>query len=411
MNGEGRPAGLRVALVDPGDFTPPYDEALARGLRQIGCRVRLWGMAGRPAADPDLDKGGHFYRPLAGPLGRLLPRAAHPLVKGLVHPFDLARLRSRLERDGVDIVHLQWVPLPLLDLRWIVRLRRRVPVLLTVHDTRPYHGVRGGPVVWGLERLLRAVDALIVHTEDARRRLIAAGHPPRRVHTIPHGLLELAPPDPPPLVGHRPIRLLLFGAIKPYKGVDVLLEALARLAPDRRTRLRVTIAGRPFVDLTPLHAVIARHDLGRIVELRPGFVADAEVSRLIAEADVMLLPYRSIDASGVSMSAVAAGRPVIASALPGFVELFGRDRGAILVPPEDPAALARAIESLVDEPQRLVALGRAMRELRAAIPSWTEIARRTLAVYEQLRAERRHGVAAGDPARALPGTDPSTSSV
>ena len=55
---EPRGAGLRVALVDPGDFSPPYDEALARGLAEIGCRVRLWGMAGKPAGDAAVEKVG-----------------------------------------------------------------------------------------------------------------------------------------------------------------------------------------------------------------------------------------------------------------------------------------------------------------------------------------------------------------
>lgn len=382
-------AGLSVALVDPGDFSPPYDEALARGLREIGCTVRLWGMAGRPPADPTIDKVGLFYRPLARGLGRRLPRSAQPLAKGLLHGFDLAGLVRRLEREGPGIVHFQWTPLPFLDRPAIERLRRGRPVVVTVHNSRPYNGARGGPLVWGLDALLFAADALVVHTADARGRLLAAGHAPERVHHLPHGLLQLLPAGPPPpFEPGRRLRLLLFGAIKPYKGVDILLAALAGLPASVRARLEVTIAGRPFVDLQPFREQIARADLADTVELRPGFLSDAELARLIARADVLLLPYRSIDASGVSMSAVAVGRPVIASALPGFVELFGEGKGAILVPPEDPKALARALESVAAEPERLAELGRAMLELRASIPSWTEIARRTLALYESLRAQR-----------------------
>jgi len=319
-----------------------------------------------------------------------LPRALHPSAKGLLHGFDLLRLVQALEADGTEIVHFQWTPLPLLDRRAVERLRRRTPVVVTVHNSRPYNGARGGPLVWGVERLLAAADALVVHTEEARTRLIGAGHPPERIHKIPHGLLQLVPPaDPRVPDPDRPLRVLLFGSIKPYKGADVLIEALARLSPAARARLRVTIAGKPFVDLGPLRERIAGADLDGTVELRPRLLTDTEVAELLAEADLLVLPYRSIDASGVSMSAVAAGRPVIASALPGFVELFGEGRGAILVPPEDPTALARALETVAAEPDRLAELARAMLDLRASIPSWTEIARRTLALYEQLLAERR----------------------
>ena len=378
-----------VALVDPGDFTPPYCEALARGLAANGCRVRLWGMAGRPPVDAAIAKEGHFYRVVAGALGRRLPGALLPLVKGLAHGADLARLAGALEAEGTEIVHLQWAPLPLLDRRLVARLAGRLPVVLTVHDTRPYNGTRGGPVVWGLDGLLRAVDALIVHTQEARERLVAAGHDPARVHAIPHGLLALAgpdlPPPRPPHPGERPVELLMFGAIKPYKGIDLALRALARLDPARRARLKVTIAGRVFMDLEPFRRLIADAGLERIVELRPGYVPDAEVAGLIARADALLLPYRLIDASGVAMAAVAAARPVVASAIPSFAELFGGGRGGILVPPEDVAALAAALGTIADEPERLAALGRAMADLRDGFPSWAEIGRRTLEVYGQAR--------------------------
>lgn len=393
-------AGLRVALVDPGDFTPPYDEALARGLEAVGCRVRLWGMAGRPAADPCLAKACHFYRLANGPLGRVLPERLVPLVKGLEHGFELAAMARALEREPIDVLHIQWSPLPLLDRLLAVRLRRRVPVVFTVHDSRPYNGSRGGPVVWGLERLLAAADALVVHTEEARARLIAAGHAPERVHHVPCGLIDLgteAPPPPPS--PDRPLELLMFGAMKPYKGIDLLLAALARLPAEQRRRLRVRIAGRVFMDLAPFHQLIAREGLEGVVELRPGYVPDEEVARLVAAADALLLPYRMIDASAVAMGAIASGRPVVASAIPSFAELFGGGRGGILFPPEDVDGLAAALASLVERPEQLVGLARAMAELRAGYTSWTDIARRTVALYEQLLdragAARRTPVAVG----------------
>lgn len=385
--------GLRVALVDPGDFTPPYDEALARGLAEIGCRVRLWGMSARPPADPAIDKVRHFYPLGNGRLGRALPEGLVSLVKGLEHGPQLAAMARFLEREGVDVLHIQWAPLPLLDRGLVERFTRRgVPVVFTVHDSRPYNGTRGGPVVWGLDRFLASVDALIVHTSEARERMIAAGHAPERVHHVPSGPIDLGTTDPPrPITHARPLELLMFGAIKPYKGVDILLAALARLPARQRARLRVTIAGRVFMDLTPLRELIAREGLAEIVDLRPGYVSDAEVARLVARADALLLPYRLIDASGVAMGAIAAGRPVVASAIPSFVELFGAGRGGILFPPEDVEALARLLADLAERPQQLVPLARAMAELRAGIPSWGEIARRTLAVYAAAREWRRAG--------------------
>ncbi len=408
QSGDSRPSadragdGLRVALVDPGDFTPPYDEALARGLAEIGCRVRLWGMSGRPPADPAIAKVRHFYSLGNGRLGRALPEALVSLVKGLEHGPQLAAMARSLEREGIHVLHIQWAPLPLLDRRLVERFTRRgVPVVFTVHDSRPYNGTRGGPVVWGLDRFLASVDALIVHTAEARERMLAAGHAPERVHHVPSGPIDLGTATPPrPITHDRPLELLMFGAIKPYKGVDILLAALARLQPRQRARLRVTIAGRVFMDLTPMRELIAREGLAETVELRPGYVADAEVARLVARADALLLPYRLIDASGVAMGAIAAGRPVVASAIPSFAELFGGGRGGILFPPEDVEALARLLADLAERPEQLVPLARAMAELRRAVPSWDEIARRTVAVYAAARERRRAG------GRALPAHAP-----
>lgn len=383
--------GLRVALLDPGDFTPPYDEALARGLAAVGCDVRLYGMAARPAGDPGVVKEGAFYRPLGGCLAAL-PRAAAPTLEGLLHGFDLARLARALAADGTRILHLQWTPLPLLDLSFVRTMRRRMPVVLTLHDTRPYNAARGGPMVWGLEHLVRAVDAVIVHTEEGRARLVAAGLPGERVHRVPHGLLEPGQaPEPNPRHPGRPLEVLQFGQIKPYKGIDLAIAALARLAPERRRDLRLRIVGRPQMDLGPLRHAIAAHGLEEVVELRPAFVSAAEMAALFARADLVLLPYRMIDASGVAMVAIAHGRPVVASALPSFVELFGEGRGARLFPPGDAAALARILDELATRAEAVVRLAAEMRALRAAIPSWTEIGRATVAIYGRLLAERRIG--------------------
>ena len=96
----------------------------------------------------------------------------------------------------------------------------------------------------------------------------------------------------------------------------------------------------------------------------------------------MSSPYRKIDASGVAMSAIARGLPVLATAIDGFRELFDGGGGARLVPAEDPRALAAAIAEWAVNPSELDAL-RVHESWLAAIPSWTETARRHLEVYAQ----------------------------
>jgi glycosyltransferase involved in cell wall biosynthesis len=299
----------------------------------------------------------------------------------------MARLGRILDTFRAEILHCQWSPLPVVDrvaFRW---LRRRMPLVLTLHDSKPYNGAGGALMRAGYLGLVHDVDAVIVHTREAARRLAATGLESTRIHHVPHGLINTASATPgrPSRPGFRLV-LLQFGKIKPYKGVDVLLEALALMPPALRARLDVRIVGKPHLDTAPLERFVAENGLQGTVRFRFKFVDQIELDRLLGETDAILLPYREIDASGVAMTAIARGLPVLASAIEGFEELFEDGRGARLVPPGRPDKLADVLCAWAAAPEMLDALARAMCQRRAAMPTWDEIAGRTLAVYAQARA-------------------------
>lgn len=380
MSGRG---ARRIALLDPGDFTPRYDAELAEALIRDGCDVQLFGAAvGREAA-PAPYRREHFYQVLARS-----PRSkgGARLLKGLSHAPDMARLPRALREFGAEVLHCQWTPLPLLD-RWALRwVHRRFPVVITVHDSNPYNGASGAMMRLGYRELLREADAVIVHTRHAADRLAVWGLDRARIHQLPHGLLDLTKG----CGGEKPLSsqpsrlsLLQFGKIKFYKGVDVLLRAVALLPPAARDRLEVQIVGQPYIDTAPLLGFVAQHGLGGTVRFRFEFVDEAELARLLCETDALALPYREIDASGVAMAAVASGLPVIATTVEGFTELFAGQGGARLVPPEDPEALAAVLSEWIEDPGVLAELRTAMQVRRDQVPTWDEIARATRAVYAE----------------------------
>jgi glycosyltransferase involved in cell wall biosynthesis len=376
---------MRVALVDPSEFSPPYDAALARGLVAAGHRVTVIGEAGGVlAGEPGLDHAGHFYRPLARGLGRRLSGRAVRLAKGALHAVDLWRLPARLSALEVELIHLQWAPIPLLDGSFLQRLRRVAPIVFTAHDTVPYNGAEPWLMAAGMARLSKAVDAVICHTEQGRRRLLRQGLPADRLHVVPHGLLGRRL-DTEPAPADR-IRLLQFGQIKPYKGIDVLLEALGLLTAAERARLRVQIVGKPHHDPAPLVARAKRLGLDACVTFEFGFVPEARVDALFADTDALLFPYRDIEASGVLMQAVAAGLPVVASRIGAFAELLEHGRQGLLVPAGDPPSLAAALRLLATEPEALSAMRGEMRRLRDRLPDWAAIGEQTTAVYAAARA-------------------------
>jgi len=383
---------MRIALIDPSLFTLPYDLKLAEGLQQAGHRVDLFGkpVPADQAEAVTVPLHPHFYGELAGLRAERWPRTLGKAVKGLAHIRGMWRLAEMLERERPDIIHFQWLPLPVVDRAFLARLRRIAPLIVTAHDSEPFNGNAGA----ALQRLgaldsLGRFDRVIIHTEQARARLTAQGLPPARLHRIAHGFLDDDDPASPPdrsADPTAPVRFLLFGKLKPYKGADLLVEALRRLDSEIRARCRVLIAGKPYMDVQPLQD--AEAELGGSLRCDFRFIPDAEMRALFAASDGLVFPYREIDMSGVLMAALKTARPILASRIGGFAELLQDGRHGILTAPGDVDALAAGITRLVREPETRRAMAAALLDLAGAIPSWRQIAETTLELYRQAITDR-----------------------
>jgi glycosyltransferase involved in cell wall biosynthesis len=388
---------LKIALVDPSLFTLPYDAKLADALRGLGHEVIFYGKT-LPRTE-DLSMGrmrGVFYPELLSLGARSWPSAAIRVAKGAFHWRGLRRLVDEVRAEAPDVIHFQWLPLPAIDRLFLGTLRRVAPLVLTAHDSRPFNGAALRLQKIGAIAILTKFDRVIVHTEEARVRLIADGVQPSRLARIAHGLLY--DEEPVRVTGGAfgaTVRFLLFGKLKPYKGADLLIEAFRRLPPRLRARAELQIVGKPYMDVRPL--LKAADGLEGRVRLDFRFVPDAEMNQLLAQADVFVFPYREIDVSGVLMAALRYRRPIIASRIGGFAELLVDGRHGLLVPPGDVAALADAMSRLAEEPTTRGAMGGAIADLIGAIPSWDEIARRTDELYREL-LESRTGSSVPHPA-------------
>jgi glycosyltransferase involved in cell wall biosynthesis len=369
---------MRVRLVDPPAYTPPYDFSLAAALARAGAEVEL--STSRPTYDAPTAVGfavhEDFYR-RAMARDRSLP--ARRALRLAEHLPDMLRHRRAGGRD-TDVVHYQWLTLEALD---ALLLARDVPRVFTSHNVLRRGSGRlreqGGRLA------VTHADAVVVHTRAGARELSERyGADPAKVHTIPHGAFDYLAhqPDEHPLPDElaaidAPV-ILSFGVLRPYKGVDVLLDAFREI--DGGAEL--WIVGRPWMAIDPLRAAAA--EAGGTVRFVDRFVSEAELPAYFRRADVVALPYRSIDQSGVLYTALAFGKAIVASALGGFREV-GDEHGAVrLVPPGDPIALREALAHLVGDP-----VARQAQESRAAAAaagpySWDEAARLTLALYEEL---------------------------
>jgi glycosyltransferase involved in cell wall biosynthesis len=364
---------MRVDVVDPPAYTPPYDHALSAALARAGADVRLvtasfgYGAVSRGHGYVVEER---FYR-LADRVGGAGSRARR-LARLAEHvPAMLAYRRAAAP---ADIVHLQWLAVPQVDRALLPRGR---PLVLTAHDVLAREPTPGQ--IAAQRHLLRRFDAVVAHSEHGRGRLVGeVGLEPGRVHVIPHGafahLADVpARPLAPELAAVDVPVVLFFGLLRPYKGLDVLLEAWRGIAG-----AELWVVGRPRMDIGALKA--AAPPSVRFVER---FVADDEAAALFERADLVVLPYRQIDQSGVLFTALAFGRPLLLSAVGGFPEVAA-EGAAELVAAGDPAALHDALRRLLDDPAAREQLAAGARTAAAGRFSWDAIARRHLELYATL---------------------------
>jgi glycosyltransferase involved in cell wall biosynthesis len=365
---------MRVQVVDPSAYTPPYDHALSAALARAGADVELVTSAFAYGAVPAVD--GYalrelFYRHARGAPGSPARRAA----KLIEHVPDM--LRYRRAARPADVVHFQWLAVPWLD-PWLLPRR---PLVLTAHDLLPREPRLGQ--ARAQRRCYAAADALVVHSDYGRRQLIeATGLEPSKVRVIRHGAFEHLTrlPHEQALSDELgqvsgPV-VLFFGLLRPYKGIEVLLDAWRGVHD-----AELWIVGRPRMPLDPLRV---RASAG--VRLIPRFVADVEIPAYFRRADIVVLPYsrtERFDFSGVLATALAFGKPIVLTDVGGFSEV-AETGAALLVPPDDPDALHEALVGLIEDPEARERLATAAAAAAAGPYSWDEAARNTLALYREL---------------------------
>jgi glycosyltransferase involved in cell wall biosynthesis len=366
---------MRVQLVDPAAYTPPYDHALAGALARAGAEVEL--VTSRFSYGPVPRGAGYetnelFYRRSSregvGPRRRRALRAVE-------HVPDM--LRHRRAAANAEVVHYMWLPIPALD-RHLLAPRR--PRVYTMHWRLPDNGTR---IARTLTRLLAEMDAVVVHSEHGARRLVADfGVDPERLRVIPHGAFdyltrqEQEEPLPPELREVDGPVILAFGLVRPYKGTDVLLEAFQSIEG-----AELWVVGMPRMPMDELH---------RLAERAPGtvrfvdrFITDPEIPAFMRRADIVVLPYRNIEQSGVLYTGLAFGRPLVLSAVGGFPEISARG-AARLVPPGEPQALAETLRDLLADRQAREVLAVAAADAAATTYSWERIGQQTMDLYREL---------------------------
>jgi glycosyltransferase involved in cell wall biosynthesis len=265
-------------------------------------------------------------------LARLTPSKT---VNILLLPAEMVVRRL----GGARVVHLHWVWAFGLDISsrsrlvtratevwfgiwlWTLRLLG-MRLVWTAHNVLPLTPVFVDDLR-ARKRLVASCDLVIAHSKATLEQLAARlGIVPRRSVVIPHGPFTSAVDSASlrtPGVGQGPRRLLFFGKVRPYKGVDTLLAAFAAMPPDLDVHL--TVAGEcTNTELRAELAEFAERSGGRVA-LQLERVPEAQLAELLEQADAMVLPYRQITTSGSGMLGLGHGRPLAVPDIPELAEL------------------------------------------------------------------------------------------
>ncbi|WP_166281557.1 glycosyltransferase [Motilibacter deserti] len=364
----GEPLDVRLVLATSTGGVGAHVRALARGLVERGDTVTVLGPASTEAQFRFTETGAAF-RPVEV---SVVPRPASDVR---------AVLRLRRELRGADVVHAHGLRAGLVA---GMALRAGVPYVVTWHNALLATGAKRAV----LERMERY---------DARRATVTLGVSPdlveraRAMGARDARLANVVAPAPQPStregadrraevraelgVGASPL-VVAAGRLAPQKAYPVLLQA-ARTWRDRPDRPLTVIAGEG-----PLRAELQRRidDDGLAVRLL-GHRDD--VPDLLAAADVAVLPSRWEGRPLVVEETLRAGAPLVATAVGGVPEMVGD--AALLVPPDDPSALAAAVVQLLDDPAERVRLSAAARERAAGFPTEDDTAAEARRLYVELR--------------------------
>lgn len=395
-----RTPALKVFMMDLLAIVPYYTAYLSQALLKAGVDVRIGSITYY------LDRACFSSRNLRLQPGCLdlagkssLPRITRRLLKLTEHALNLIALTLRFSLRPPGIIHIQYLPL----LRWPLPLDlwfasfcqwRGSKLVLTVHDLLPHDTAERYKTTF--QRLYRKMDALICHSDHVKARLEAEfGIPAHKIAVIPHGpffydLPTDATQDARLKYGIPPGNAIVLwqGIIFPYKGLDLLLQAWQQVEREN-TAAHLVVVGTGAPDLlAALRDQVRTLGLQRVtLDLR--FTSTQELVSIYRAADVVVYPYRAITTSGALATGLSLGKAIVASDLPVFRELLIHGENALLAPPGDVHALARAILTLLNDSVLRHQFTDRVVAMNFGPQSWQTIATKTIEVYRSTLSHER----------------------
>jgi glycosyltransferase involved in cell wall biosynthesis len=260
-----------------------------------------------------------------------------------LNPFTWRKAVARASNFKADIAVIPWWTVfwaPCFGYLARGLKRSGIEVVFFCHNVVEHESAGWKSVL--TRRVLKHGARFVVHTREDEanlKRLL----PGSEVSVHPHPIYDQFPQPQKTLPKRRGLELLFYGFVRPYKGLDTLIEAMGRLKGED---IQLTVAGEFWEGEEDTRARIKELGIEDQVEIRAGYHSDQESADLFARSDVVVLPYHSATGSGVVPLAYHYEKPVIVTRVGGLPDVVQEGRTGLLVEPGNCEALAGAIKSM-----------------------------------------------------------------
>jgi glycosyltransferase involved in cell wall biosynthesis len=300
-------------------------------------------------------------------------------------PATRARFWRYVRANDISVVvctmsHLWDVPV-------LWRRPQDVSFLFVLHDALPHAGDDVPIRKRMLDSEIGSSDGIVALTEHTRKMVTEInGFPSERVWVMPLGVFPYAESDDParPQAG-RPLQLLFFGRLLPYKGLDLLLDAY-RIMKRQGKNVTLRIAGPG--DIEQYRSQLA--DL-QDVTIDNRWIPEEDVGTIFQNIDIVVAPYRGASQSGVLATSGAAGIPAVVTPVGGLAEQVLHEETGIVAANTTPAAIAEALIRLVDDEPLRLRCAEGAKKHATEVLAWSAIAAQFSTVLQKITPRCRNG--------------------
>jgi D-inositol-3-phosphate glycosyltransferase len=335
-----------------------YTDALCNALCGIGADVTILTSAAWPDRQRPYKVERLFLEFTQQQTGlNRLHWAADRLSRSMI---NILRRNKYATGKYFDVVHIQGIGVPMLDQFLLKGLAKILPVVVTIHDVVS-HYERIASRDSFMRNTLQIPHRLIVHYENGKKQLVERWKiESNKIDVIPHGIIPVQNQiqmknarEKLNLPASRKI-LLFFGSIRPNKGLDVLLKSMKEVISQNPDALLVIAGALPRgMSFEPYSDIIEKLKLSENVKSFIKFIPDEDVDYYFAACDMVVLPYLRFESqSGVLLRAYAHKIPVVVSNVGAMGEIINNDKTGIAVEPNNEKALACAINSILNNPDK-----------------------------------------------------------